>query len=240
MSAALEVTIDLETLDVPGSKKRLPVILSIGATVFDPTKIATVEDFVGDREKFQTAIESGKPFASYGMYYTPVSLAQSLQLGFTHSPSTLEWWSKQGYNLLAQSAAMMDKLIDTLKDFAAWFKQTKAKKVWANAPTFDLSILREAFDHLGLGDVDIYFRHERDVRTVIDFAEVNWIPSPEGFVKHHGLCDAIHEAMMIQQVYAKRAHWKLMESENAGLKLRIQELTAQLSSVENKHGVGCE
>lgn len=199
-----EVSIDLETLDVVGSKKRMPVILSIGAAAFDPNVVAPIEDFIGSQEKFAEQLASGKAFADYGKYYSPVSLAESLRHGFTTDPGTIKWWQKKPFNQIAESAAYTDRIEETLEDFAKWLKHVKPTKVWANAPTFDCVILRETFDYFGLKGFDIEFRAERDVRTALDFFSMKWIEIPQGLVHHHALCDAITEAMMIQRIYARR------------------------------------
>lgn len=234
-----EAAVDLETLDTVGSKKQMPIILSIGAILFDPKVVNSEDEFVGDMEKFRANVQSGLGFADYSKYYSPVSLMQSLRHGFTHSEDTVKWWEKQPVNLVAQAAAHTDKLVETLEDFAKWLKYAKPKKVWANAPSFDLRILRETFEHMGV-KCEIDFRSERDVRTANDFAGIpRHIMSAE-FPKHNALCDAIWAASSVQRMYAKRRYYEALEIENAGLKDRIAELVKQLAQTTNRVGSTCE
>lgn len=239
MMNACEITLDLETLDLPGSKKRMPLILSIGAAVFDPNQTNDFSEWLPNTEEYMSKLHSGLPFANYSMYYSPVSLSQSLRQGFTFSSDTLKWWDRQKYNMLSQSAAYTDAIEDTFLDFARWLKHANPKKVWARSPTFDTALLRDAFDHVGL-KLDIDFRVERDVRTAEDFSDTKTITQPEYFLKHHALCDAIWEAVHVQHMYMKKRFYAALEKENEGLKLRIQELNQRIAQFEVKPGTNCE
>jgi hypothetical protein len=221
-----EVTIDLETLDTPGSKKKLPVILSIGACVFDSDVSSSYEDFTGEVEPFKAQMAGGGCFATEKLYYSPVSLLQSMANGFTISADTAKYWDKQSYNMVEQAAGFREKVKDTFVDFARWLKYVKVTRVWANSPSFDTTLLRDAFDHVGL-ELDIYFRDERDVRTGTDLMEVKWPEQPEYFMKHHALCDAIVEARLVQSMYAKRRFWKSLEAENETLRSQVANLLEQ-------------
>ena len=227
------MTIDLETLDVVGSKKNLPVILSIGAVAFDPNvyikpdQIIT-QDMAGELlHEDNTVLDYEHRIdelnTSVQLFYTPVSLGESMMNGFTHSSDTLKWWNKQSYNMLAISAAHREKLVDTFVRLAQWLKKVKPSKVWANSPSFDCAILREAFDHVGL-KFDFYFRDERDIRTARDFAELKETTrkSPEYYVAHHALYDAAWEAWVVQAMYERK---RFVESEMKELtRLRALEV----------------
>jgi hypothetical protein len=208
-----EVSLDLETLDLVGSKKKMAGIMSIGAVSFNPTVLLSQEDIISEeqgaflkdgRMPIETFQDLSNP-NSVGLFYTPVSLYQTLRHGFTHDPETIKWWEKQSYNMLEVAAGHREKLIDTFARLAAWLKVVKPRRVWANAPTFDCAILRDAFDHMGL-ELDIYFRDERDVRTAREFAEVGEATSksPAYYVKHHALFDAAWEAHVIQAMYERK------------------------------------
>lgn len=238
-ASEFEIAIDLETLDTVGSRKQMPIVLSIGAVKFDPRVISTELDFVGDLEKFIEKVQAGKAFADYSSYYSPVSLLQSMRHGFTHSADTVKWWENQPVNLVAAAAAHTEPLVETLEDFGKWLKQARPKKVWANAPSFDLRILRETFDQMGL-TFEIEFRTERDIRTANDFAEIPRHIMSEGFPRHNALCDAIWAASSVQRMYAKRRYFKALEVENAGLKTRVAELVKEMSQITNRVGVNCE
>lgn len=231
----LEVTLDLETLDLPGSKKNLPTILSIGACLFDSDLENDYDHFIGDSEKFAQRLQDGGCFATDKVYYSPVSLMQSLANGFTTGPDTVKYWDKQSYNMVEQAARFREKIVDTFNDFARWLKYVKAKRVWANSPSFDTTLLRDAFDHVGL-NLEIYFRDERDVRTGVELMEVQWPEQPAYMMKHHAACDAIVEARLVQSMYAKRRYWKSLELQNEQLRNRVMELESVIGAVESPQG----
>ena len=218
-----EVTIDLETLDVPGSKKKLPLILSIGACLFDSDTLNDYEHFTGDVDAFASRIQGGGCFATEKLYYSPVSLIDSMANGFTISPDTAKYWGKQSYNMVEQAAGFRDKVAHTFKDFANWLRYVKAQRVLANAPTFDLNILREAFEHMGL-EIEIHFRAERDVRGKVEMMDVQWPKdNPPHLIQHHAVCDAIVEARLVQTMYEKRRYWMGLEAENEKLRAQLTE-----------------
>lgn len=230
-----EATLDLETLDLPGSKKNLPTILSIGACLFDSDMENDYDHFTGDPEKFAQRLQDGGCFATDKLYYSPVSLVQSMSKGFTVGTDTAKFWDKQNYNMVEQAARFREKIVDTFMDFARWMKYVKAKRVWANSPSFDTTLLRDAFDHVGL-ELEIYFRDERDVRTGVELMEVKWPDQPPYMMKHHAACDAIVEARLVQSMYAKRRYWKSLELENQQLRNRVMELESVISAVEPQKG----
>lgn len=244
-----EVVIDLETLDTVGSRKKFPIILSIGAIAFDPTVVNTPQELVRvaaglrredesvDENKAREAFLSGEEFITPVMFYSPVSLMQSLANGMTYSVDTIQYWEKQSYNMVAIAAKHTENIRETLMKFGMWLKSINAKRVWANAPTFDISILREIFDHLGL-NIEINFRSERDVRGMVDFTGVKWPETPDFFVRHNALCDAILEAVVIQRAYLQRREWmqavennRLLSEQIAQQQAKIDELNIQLAGV---------
>lgn len=238
-----EVVIDLETLDVVGSRKRFPIILSIGAVRFNPSVVNTPEEIMHiaaglqrenekvDEDKAREAFLSGEEFITPIMFYSPVSLMQSMASGMTYSNETIEYWERQSYNMVAIAAAHRETLPETLVKFATWLKSIKAKRIWANAPTFDISILRETFDHFGL-DIEINFRSERDVRGAMDFTGVAWPEIPSYFVKHNALCDAIMEAVAIQRVYEQRRVWNQAVHDVARLTMLSIEQQEKITHLE--------
>jgi hypothetical protein len=230
----LEATLDLETLDTPGSKKKLPIILSIGACVFDSELENDYEHFIGGSvDNFSERIANGGCFATDKLYYSPVSLLQSMRNGFTFSADTAKYWDKQSYNMVEQAARFRDKIEDTFIDFARWLKFVNVKRVWANSPSFDTTLLRDAFDQVGLS-LEIYFRDERDVRTGVDLMEVKWPEQPAYMMKHHAVCDSIVEARLVQSMYAKRRYWKNQELLNEQLRNRILELESVIQGLDLK------
>jgi len=180
------VMIDTETLGM-GSRA---VVKSIGAVVFDPDDIQ------------MSMIKLNDP--SYHFYKT-ISLSDAdLEIGEI-SISTIEWWMCQDGetrkelftpNILAVS---MKSALTALQQF---FQEHKVVYVWANAPSFDLVILKHHYDAHGL-DLPWPFRNELCVRTILHLANMP-LKNIEGYIsriKHHALEDAKFQAKGVLQAY---------------------------------------
>jgi DNA polymerase III epsilon subunit-like protein len=139
-----DIMIDIETMGTkPGCS-----IVSIGAVQFD---IATGE--------------IGKTF------YCNIDLESCQQAGLKIEASTVWWWLSQ--NKAAQESLNnnRDLLEDALLKFEKWFESINDNnvQVWANSPSFDLSVLEAAFNIVGRKQPWFYWK-ERDCRTLVSFA----------------------------------------------------------------------
>lgn len=164
--------IDLETLGRgPGC-----VILAIGAVRF--TRHGLLADF-----------------------YRKIDILDQLRLGAQIDPDTVEWWKKQGTaaaRLLRDEACTLKEALIGLRDF---IHGPPVVRVWANSPTFDLAILREAYAQVARSgwsglDVPWTFREERDFRTLKALA----VNDPTAFwaePAHHALADAQKQAELV-------------------------------------------
>jgi hypothetical protein len=137
------ICIDIETLGTkPGS-----VILSIGAVQFD---IVTGE--------------TGKQF------YINIDAVDSQKNGLTIDASTALWWMKQSDEARKSLEDNCTTLKAALNSFEAWLEDINDKdvQIWANAPSFDLILLRSAYEAIEMGAPWFYWQ-ERCIRTLIAF-----------------------------------------------------------------------
>ena len=119
MIAPFNVMIDLETLDT----RPTAAVVQIGAVV-DDTRYNIISRL-----------------------HVDVSVASNMSMGRTVSEGTVDWWRKTDPAMLDEFQTYttpLDEAIQQLTDFIP----PKAR-VWANAPTFDLAILRNIYDYLG-------------------------------------------------------------------------------------------
>lgn len=170
------VMVDIETLGTDLAS----VILSIGAVRFD---IETLE--LSESLKFECLLDA--------QVQTNAGLSCNLD--------TIFWWLRQGeaaritlFGEAAQSNAMHPA--DALEEFANFCEG--ASYLWSNGPTFDSSLLREAFKRF---EVVWPFKYnaDRDVRTVMTIAQAAGWDGPnenvyQHLVAHHALHDAIRQA----------------------------------------------
>ena len=143
-------------------------IVSIGAVVFDPrySKVSKVKTF-----------------------YRELDWESQDR---TIDEETRNWWERQPK--VAQDAMHgLDDLEAVLVELADWLP--KDCKVWGNGPTFDITILEDAYSQFGI-EVPWKFWNIRDCRTIKDMYESarGGYEKKSGGVMHHALDDAIHQA----------------------------------------------
>lgn len=117
-------------------------------------------------------------------------------------PETQEWWTKQSPE--AQEALSgLDDLDTSLRELASWLP--KDSRVWGNGPTFDISILEDAYRQYNI-EIPWKFWNIRDCRTVLDMYE----SSRGGLGKstnrvgaHNSLQDAIYQAKYITMMWSR-------------------------------------
>lgn len=153
-------------------------IIMIGACVFDHENI---------HEEFSMAID---PILTPG----------------DRSLSTWEWWQKQEEGV--RYDAFAGKMIpwQAAMEFEDWLTGLgKLDEIWANPPSFDITIIRNWYKAMGSNAMDkaLPFRQERDYRTVKALARAKGLradgfEAEQGLRPHLALDDAIHQARIIQ------------------------------------------
>lgn len=192
MRLATHCMVDIETL----AAGRDAMVLSIGAVEFDPFTVGEL----GSR------------------FYTVIDPVSAQQAGLRIDAATIMWWMNQGaeargavFGALPESRVT---LASALEAFLAWYRAWRIAAVWANAPTFDLAILRDAFAAIQRQGHDVrvpwHYRDERDFRTacriVLGKEKVTYWGLPAdlaGLPKHHALADAARQAVVVQEIYRR-------------------------------------
>jgi len=122
-------------------------------------------------------------------------------------PATLLWWLSRNAETRTRVFLMDNEggcpprlpLRDVLVGLAAFMCGARVGTVWANAPTFDNTILREAAKRCGVSALSdaLHFPRDRCFRTLralgrdLDIAEPGPLP---GHREHDALCDARQQA----------------------------------------------
>ena len=114
--------------------------------------------------------------------------------------STEAWWRQQAFYLPDIALAEGIPAKQALLLFRGWFQAVADDntQVWGNSPSFDCSILRDAYRYYDLGAAPWDFRMERDLRTLKSIKPIprDWWPA-DVVPKHRGLNDALYEAAFI-------------------------------------------
>jgi len=168
--------IDLETM-ATNDKGSDAAIVSIGAVLFDP-RLGKVD------------VEN--------TFYRELDW---LEQGRRCCPDTMRWWDSQ--DAKAKSALEgIDDLVEVLEELSEFLPPDA--KVWGNGPTFDISILEDAYRQHDL-QIPWKFWNIRDFRTVKDMYESQRGGLSKGMtgVKHNALDDAIDQAQYINYMWSK-------------------------------------
>jgi DNA polymerase III epsilon subunit-like protein len=164
------VMLDLETLGTGDHA----AIVQIGACVFDSREISST---------FRRNIYLG-----------------SENLGNIEG-DTLRWWMGQSPDAIASVLQSTERapLRIALEDFRSWLVGDRFA-IWANSPSFDLRLLRQAYERCGL-EPPWKFYQEMDHRTMKHLGRLLNVPRLqfEG-TKHDALVDTINQARYLMAV----------------------------------------
>lgn len=164
-----KLMVDCETLDI-GER---PVLLSIGAVVFDEN---------GIYEKFHVGVDIGI----------------SIEHGFTVSQSTIDWWNEQDQAAKDQAFSGQWDIERALHHLVAFFNENKCKEIWSKGALADIRWINNALDHFGIERPWKYYK-EFCFRTLLK--SVPRFEIPFAGIQHNALDDAIHQAK--QFIYIK-------------------------------------
>lgn len=126
-------------------------------------------------------------------FYRSVNAKSCEAAGLTADMDTLDWWLSQDKD--AQEVLTGGRsLKPVLNEFSTFYKGSS--EIWANAPTFDCSIMRAAYHALDMDEPWNYYdeRCYRTLKTLPGYVKVEM----EG-TKHDALDDAKHQAEAIVQ-----------------------------------------
>lgn len=181
--------IDIETM----GNKQDAAILSIGACVFSPGIGVGVD----------------------GQFLENCTLRSNIDLGRVMTPSTVEWWLDQSE---AARKALKDpppvNLAVALNGLRSFIDKNRPDHVWANGTTFDLAILRHAYEVTLKQDAPWHYRQECCMRSVRAISELVGLDYSELYrnrdgVAHSALDDANGQAKFVVAVMDKMGKSKV-------------------------------
>jgi len=165
--------VDLETL---GTKPNC-VILTLGAIKFNPQSDEEPKDGI----------------------YQKFDVDEQVALGRSQDDSTLEWWAKQPKNI--QDEAFTDEgrisPLQATKELNKFLVGVDV--VWAQGPAFDIVILENLYQQLGL-PLPWNFWQIRDSRTLFSLLDKD----PRKAIQqeaHNALADCYYQALSVQTAY---------------------------------------
>ena len=166
------VMIDIETLGT----KSYSAILSIAAVEFD--------------------LDTGE-FGN--TFYVNVDKESCKNVGLKTDDETVEWWNNQSKEA-KESLEIHKETLDIALKMLRNFLKGKNYKIWGNSARFDLGILANAFEIIGL-EIPWIYKNERCVRTLVSFQpeikdKMNFIGT-----RHNALDDCIHQIKYCSEIW---------------------------------------
>lgn len=142
-------------------------------------------------------------------YSANIKLQSCLDAGLKVDGDTIEWWLKQSDEARNGLLEYRKPLVDVLEEIKVVINHENPNvKVWGNGASFDLAILKDAYDAVNLPLPWKYY-NERDVRTLVDFAPQIKKDMPFDGVKHDAFADCLHQIK-----YCRAIHQKIWVYEN--------------------------
>jgi len=133
-------------------------------------------------------------------FYMNVDLQSCLDAGLIINADTLMWWLNQSdaaRKKITEKGHTLNKALISLSAFV-----TKDDQVWGNSARFDLGILSDALNALGM-PIPWDFRKERCVRTLVSFAPEVKDAEPNTGVAHDALADCIFQINYCSKIFNK-------------------------------------
>lgn len=176
--STLHVMLDIETLGVGPDA----LICSIGAVKFDPNFLLTEHGEHPIVDRFQVGVD----------------FVSAQQAGGVIDASTVGWWMQPKQDTARQMLLMLDRVDigSALEGFAIWFGDQDLP-VWGNGATFDNTIVRRAYQRLGM-PVPWSYKKDRCFRTI---ASLDWdlMTKAPRAAHHDALADAEWQALRLQE-----------------------------------------
>src|SRR5690606_38796390 len=176
-----DIMIDIETVDT----KPTAGILSIAAVPFD--------------------IDSDRTY--HLPYYDMLEIHKQIACGRSMSLDTMLWWTKQNEEARKEAFSGYKKLHHSLADLRLFIKEKciEGVRVWANSPSFDLAILKNAVEaQKDFYNADSFWKYwqERDVRTYANIFPSE-IDKLELKATHLPVQDCLDQILKVRTIYTR-------------------------------------
>lgn len=179
--------VDIETLGKGAGAK----IASIGCAILDVKELTITGNF------YATIDTKSQPFRYVD--------ADTVEWWLSQAKTNPESFSELFINQFNSNEEKAIELEDALNEFSAFLKDTfgdEPVNMFGNGPEFDNVILDDAYNQLEIQTPWKYFNNQ-SVRTMLltyRLVSGNSLPKVEfAGIKHHALCDAVHEAKIIAE-----------------------------------------
>jgi hypothetical protein len=174
----MNVMIDLETM----STSKHAAVASLGAVLFDPRDVETVDKFSNER-----------------LFYVKLDLRK--QVGRDFDGDTVYFWLQQDDKA---RLSLCENVVDPregLAAFTGWYIKNNGGVVWSHGATFDHVIIEDLYRYLGL-TYPVKYKDQFCARTVVRVSGVDR-PTLPSIVNHRAIDDAVIQTIWLQQALAE-------------------------------------
>jgi hypothetical protein len=130
--------------------------------------------------------------------YVRLTWQDQIDAGRTVSEHTIRWWLQQDdaarQALEGESVSLRGALVALTKFYIA----RDCGRLWANGPSFDVSILDHAFAHDGMLTAPWKYNAARDMRTIRDLVPPDFGDDIPLATAHNALDDAVWQARYVR------------------------------------------
>lgn len=135
-------------------------------------------------------------------FYKTVNLTSCFMAGMDIDRSTQDWWMKQS----PESRAVIlqaegENILPVTRAAYCWLSALSEKHalyMWCRGIDFDLPKIEWCFRNFLEQNAPYKYYHKMDVRTVLEFMNINQSAFPFEGVKHHSVDDCFHDIKMVQ------------------------------------------
>lgn len=124
-------------------------------------------------------------------FYVNVDLQSCIDAGLKTDPETVQWWAEQSPEAIQALEEHKEPLTVALQMFKKFIGKN-SYQIWGNSARFDLGILENAFETVGIAKPWSYY-NERCVRTLVSFAPEIKENMPFTGTKHNAIDDCLHQ-----------------------------------------------
>jgi len=112
------------------------------------------------------------------------------------------WWLQQDEPVRTKMFSGTTGMRTALRDFAKWYKEQGATRIWANGTMFDIVMMEDTFSRLKVS-CPWGFRDVRDMRWFRDVVPLEkYADLYDTNIAHDARQDAVMQAQIVQRCYA--------------------------------------
>lgn len=141
-------------------------------------------------------------------FETGLKLKDQIAKGAVIDIDTVMWWLDQSKEAQKSLLSLVDEfhVEIALDNFNIWLDELECKnkniRLWGNGATFDNVIVRNLYERHGI-TFNLPFWCDRDVRTLVDLADIQTKDYKFDGIKHNGIDDCLHQIKYCVDAYKK-------------------------------------